>query len=324
MLDPGDQPIPNVYLTLSDGSATFRTRTGRDGQYAFAQVPAGTWTLTETQPANFEGTDASVGSGGGVAGINSVSDIVLIGDEVVTDYNFYETSSARVSGRVYVDDDGSQTFTPGAGDTALEGITVTLRGFSDLGGSVSQTTTTAASGVYTLETPEAGVYTITLISAAPGFAFVYAIAGNRGGSAGVSRTTAISLSLAQPGMGYDFVAQPPGLSGYIYNDVNGDALPDVTNDEVNAGWTVALTRPDGGTDTTSTNANGFYRFGLTTPGVYTVTRTDPSNYGPPARPHVGTLSGVVVSNTRMGGIVFAAGAAGVNYNFPACTCEHLR
>lgn len=58
------------------------------------------------------------------------------------------------------------------------------------------------------------------------------------------------------------------ISGNV-KDNNGNPL---------VGVTITLTKPDGSTVTTTTDMNGDYSFGKLTPGMYTVTETDPEGY----------------------------------------------
>jgi len=56
VLDDAGNPLEGVVLTLEDGDAATTdptATTAADGTYVFPTVPAGTYTVTEQQPANY-------------------------------------------------------------------------------------------------------------------------------------------------------------------------------------------------------------------------------------------------------------------------------
>lgn len=59
------------------------------------------------------------------------------------------------------------------------------------------------------------------------------------------------------------------ISGMKFNDINGNGMKDAGEPGL-AGWTIVLTKPDGTTMTTTTDASGNYTFMNLGPGAYTV------------------------------------------------------
>ena len=135
------------------------------GAYLFNDLTpadASGYTITETQPAThingpidppaptLSGTptagDQGVYARGGLAGNSSYSAIKLAANQAGTNYNFPELRRPSLSGRVYVDVNGNNTYNAGT-DTDISGATVVLRNAGDLTGSVA-TATTAVNGTY--------------------------------------------------------------------------------------------------------------------------------------------------------------------------------
>jgi hypothetical protein len=96
--DDGEAGIVGVTLVLTNaaGDVIGSTVTGDDGSYAFTVV-AGTYTITEVQPAGFADGGDSVGTVDGVErgtnlGGDTLADILLGANEHGIDYNFGEVS----------------------------------------------------------------------------------------------------------------------------------------------------------------------------------------------------------------------------------------
>ena len=90
-----EQGIANVKVTLTGvddkgQSVTLIRTTDANGQYSFRDLRAGTYTVTETSPANYiDGIDTA-GSLGGTVGADKVSSVKLVGNSNGVNYNFGE------------------------------------------------------------------------------------------------------------------------------------------------------------------------------------------------------------------------------------------
>ena len=118
------------------------------GGYYFGNLRPATYTVTETQPANFISTanNTAVGTiGGGTAANNQISAVVLGSNQSSLANNFGELLPATLAGRVFRSVSNDNTFD--AGDVGLGGQTITLTGTDDLGRSISVSTTTATTAV---------------------------------------------------------------------------------------------------------------------------------------------------------------------------------
>ncbi|NLD15676.1 MAG: DUF11 domain-containing protein [Gammaproteobacteria bacterium] len=116
------------------------------------------------------------------------------------------------------------------------------------------------------------------------------------------------------------------IAGYVYHDANDDGVKDAGENPI-AGVTITLTgRDDYGNDvtrTTTTLADGSYKFDNLVPGTYTVTETQPAGWvdgqdnglgtfdqGGSSGPGTGTVGHDVFST-----ITLPANTDGVDYNF---------
>ncbi|MDZ8025413.1 MAG: cadherin-like domain-containing protein [Nostoc sp. DedQUE01] len=93
ILDPNEPGIPGVTLTLSgtntvNGSVNLTTTTDATGSYSFSNLAPGTYTLTETQPTDYNDSQETVGSASGTVGNDVISNISLTAGANATGYNF--------------------------------------------------------------------------------------------------------------------------------------------------------------------------------------------------------------------------------------------
>ena len=87
--EPGEAGIAGVTVKLG-GSATATTTTNANGLYTFSGLAAGTYTITETQPAGYTDGKDTIGSQGGTVGSDTFTGIVLGAGAVGSNYNFGE------------------------------------------------------------------------------------------------------------------------------------------------------------------------------------------------------------------------------------------
>ncbi len=125
--------------------------TNNAGQYTFGDLPAGTYTLTETQPANFaDGADLA-GTAEGTVGSDTISAIALGAAIDAAGYAFGERgASGTIAGTVWRDVNHDRT--RGSDETALSGWTVELYQAALL----VRSTTTNSSGQYQFEDVRSG------------------------------------------------------------------------------------------------------------------------------------------------------------------------
>ncbi len=137
-------PIPNVRVDLldGDGQVIATTVTNADGEYTFTNLPLGTYSVREEQPADYFDDEAHVGDGGGIIVTTNLLGGIEVGSgDNWIDYDFCEEPPAELSGYVFIDGapiltddvpapeqiaavrDGRRT----PDDTPLAGVVVELR-----------------------------------------------------------------------------------------------------------------------------------------------------------------------------------------------------
>ena len=313
--------IPNVHIRLT-GTATIggaavnvTTLTGVDGSYSFGPLRAGTYTITETQPAWVDGLDRA-GSAGGTAGNDIITGIILITNTIATEYNFGELGGS-LAGTVYndLDNDGIHE----AAEPGIPNVQVRLTGIDYNGNAVNQVTTTAGDGSYSfanLPVPNAVGYTIRETQPT-GWTDGKDTLGTLGGTLGDDVFSRIYFPTpGASGTGYNFGERQgtaiARVAGMVWLD-NDHEKTFSTGDIAQAGWAVELIQradPMNNTNymliaTTTTNASGEYAIEGVSPGTYEIRFRHPSSgyvYGIPVSvwPAVdltyGTIRNLVLAN----------------------------
>ena len=108
--DSGESALAGVIITLrgvdTQGNAipSQTTTTASDGSYSFANLPAGTYSISEAQPAKISDGSAIVGNLGGSAGTNLISGVSVPTAAAGSGYDFSEKGLANgvVSQRLFL------------------------------------------------------------------------------------------------------------------------------------------------------------------------------------------------------------------------------
>ena len=282
----GEPPIANVVVVLTgtdvDGNAVTRTATtNAAGLYQFTELPAGNYAVREIQPGVWGDGRDTLGSIGGVAANDLFTAIPLGGGVEATGYDYGEIGGS-IAGVVFNDENNNGIQDPT--DAGIPGVIVVLTGVDGNGVPVTVTATTTASGTYRFENLPAGTYTLTERQPAD-FQDGIDTAGTGGGTVPTADIDVIrGIPLAPGGRLTDYKFgefQPSSISGTVYHDIDRDKIQDPFEPGI-AGAVIILTgvtdRGVGVTLTTTTDANGFYRFGLLRPGTYSLTELQPAGY----------------------------------------------
>ena len=138
---PEKRIIPGVRITLTgtdtQGNPVTRTTfTDSTGFYQFTELPAGTYTISETQPVGilYDGID-KVGNLGGTTANDKLT-VTLSNNDVGTEYNFAEIPPAQVFGFVYEDLNRNNRFDPG--EPPIPNVTITIDGTAFAGSILSR------------------------------------------------------------------------------------------------------------------------------------------------------------------------------------------
>ncbi|MBJ7901194.1 MAG: hypothetical protein GC158_15030 [Cyanobacteria bacterium RI_101] len=297
--DPGETTgISEVTVTLTDvnNPAFSETRqTGADGSYSFAGLRPGTYTVTQpTQPSGYPDGQDTQGNTAPISGSNTtdvITPITLTAGQTSANNNFGELGGS-ISGSVLYDtnNDGTIGASPEGG---ISGVTINLY----KGGVFVTSTTTLANGSYTFTGLAPGNdYKVEELEPS---GFVDAttqpnVPGTRTTTTGADEISAITVASGNTTSGLDFYETKTGsLSGRVLDDRFGqtlgniDLIPNTLNDKgifnaqvilTNAGADGLFGTADDTVQTTTTLADGTYRFDNLLPSLYNVRQIDLPNY----------------------------------------------
>jgi sarcosine oxidase gamma subunit len=314
--EPGIAGV-TVKLTGTNGlgqAVSLTTTSASNGTYSFTGLAAGTYAVTETLPSGYTAEAGDVGSLGGTAGSESVSNVTVTSDESGTNYNFGQYQASSISGTAYNDLNGNDALN--SGEPGIAGVTVKLTGTNGLGQAVSLTTTTASNGTYSFTGLAPGTYSVTE-TLPSGYTAEGGDVGSLGGTAGTESVSSVAITSSESGTNYNFGQyQSSSLAGTVYVDNNSNDVDDA-GDTGLGGVTVTLTGTNGAgqsvSATTTTASNGSYSFTGLAPGTYTLTETQPASYTA-EKANAGSLGGTVAVGI-ISSITVVSNNAGTAYNF---------
>ncbi len=277
-INAGENGLAGVTLALVDstGKVIATTTTAADGTYSFFDVPAGSYTVKVTD------------QGGVLNGYQLTSGldqypVSVVGTTSVTNVNFgyvREGATGSIGDRVWLDANGDGV--QNAGEAGISRVTLRLvyAGADGVFGTGDDnnatTTTTDAAGFYEFQGLVAGGYKVRVTDTS-GVLTGLALTG------GTNPTGVINLGEGQiyenADFGYGSATGKITLGDTVFSDANNNGIQDPG--EVGIGG-VTVTLKNGGTTiaTTTTAADGTYRFTGYDPGTYTVTVTPPTGYNP--------------------------------------------
>ena len=291
----GDQPQQDVVVELyedSDGDGQpdtliDSTTTDPNGDYVFADLPAGDYVVVEITPGNLtDVSDEDSTPDGDAFDSDKVVDdqiaVTLNAGEVDDGNDFVDENSGSISGSVTEDTTGD-----GSGDTPQQGVVVELYAVDATGDPVGNpiaTTTTAADGSYQFENVSPGDYAVVEVQPAGLGDVSDSDATPEDGNDGDTPVDNLIPVTVQPGEAdndNDFVdVNSASISGNVSEDENGDG----NADKPIQGVTIELfadTDADGQPDGTSvlmttTDSQGNYSFTNLMPGNYVVVQEQPN------------------------------------------------
>ncbi|TPW09187.1 MAG: hypothetical protein FD127_4218, partial [Acidimicrobiaceae bacterium] len=288
--DAGEPGIIGVAVQLTgfdvNGIAVSQTTsTNLDGSYRFDGLAAGTYTITETQPANYTDGKDSAGSEGGTSSNDKTSNIVL---------------GTSVNG------------TLDAGEVGIPQVTLSLRNAQ---GSILAFAQTAPDGSY--------LFNLTALGLPAGSYSVVEIQPVGYGSSLPSNNTR-AVTVPNTGLTkIDFGDTLGSVGGFVYVDTNNNGIK-VAAEVGIPGATVVLTgvtiTGKAVNLTTTTGVDGSYLFsGLLASNAagYTIAETQPAGFndGKDTRGTINSVSVGTAGNDVITGVNLGGGQNGINYNF---------
>jgi serine-aspartate repeat-containing protein C/D/E len=303
VFNPGDTPLSNVTIQLlnAQGNVIATTLTDANGRYKFEGLAKGTYSVRELQPTGLFHGGQTAGSNGGIDTLSDLISQISIGaGQNLVDYNFCETPPSTLAGMVFVDPNGDCTFN--SGDSPLSNVTIQLL---DAQGNVVQTTLTDADGKYKFEGLAPGTYSVRELQPA-GLFHGGQTAGSNGGIDTLSDLISqISVGAGQDLVDYNFCETPPSsLSGLVFLDPNGDCTFNPGDTPLENVQIQLLDANGNVVGTTSTDADGRYKFEGLAPGNYSVRESQPAGYyhggqtpgsGGGATPQADLISEILIS-----------------------------
>ncbi|MFA7606440.1 MAG: SdrD B-like domain-containing protein [Rhodocyclaceae bacterium] len=265
-IEAGEEGIAGVLITLwRDGSEVATATTDAQGAYGFTGLPAGTYRVTQAQPAGWVDGRETLGSGASGRGTTPANDefsgVVLTGGDNAVEYNFGEFRMSSIAGVVFIDPNQNARLDGDEG-MRIPGVTVTLTGVDSRGVTVERSVQTDASGAYRFDSLFPGNYTVTETSptwltetgAQPGVP----VRGSASSNADTQQVSAIALASGENLVDYNFGHLGARVEGTVYHDKDKGGQWQPGQDEPLVGVTVRITDASGRVHEVTTDENGFF------------------------------------------------------------------
>jgi protocatechuate 3,4-dioxygenase beta subunit len=278
-LDANEAAIKGVTVTLSGkdvfGTPVTATATtdATTGEYRFT-VPAGTYTLTQTNLPSYlsSGSQPGTATGAVVVNADTLTTPVNSGGKSESN-NFFDYRVGSIAGQVR--DDLNYNGTLADAENGLGAVTITLftdpNGDGDAADGVEVAkTATDSDGKYLFPNLKPGNYLVVETDLAKWQSTADVSGAN-------DNKVLVVLASAQNSTGNDFLdaLQKGTLTGVVWTDSNTDGVRDA-GEPLLANITVTVVDANGVTVTLKTDANGVYTAADLPPGAYSV-KVDPTN-----------------------------------------------
>lgn len=306
-----------IELLNADGVAIAETHTDANGEYEFAGLLPGTYTIVEHTPAGLIDHDEHVGTvngqENGTLADDRVSDIQLTSGQRGVHYDFCEAEPSSLSGNVYHDHDDNGAFEPG--EDGIGAVQIILQ---DADGNQIASTTTAPDGSYSFTGLRAGTY--RLVEVQPnawrdGQDTLGEVNGVAVGTVANDQFTSVTLRWGDHGESYNFgEILDASITGTVFVDPNQNCLLDPGETLLQSATVQLLNQAGDVIATTTTDEHGHYEFTGLTPGTYSVREQQPSGYFQGGQV-VGTGTGNNSVVDLLSGIVLFSGDHVEEYNF---------
>ena len=290
--DGAEPGIQGVLVTLNGtdqngNGVTLTTTTNATGFYLFPNLVPGTYAVTFGTPAGGfilspanQGPNDTTDSDAALGTQTTQNEILTPGESNLTyDAGFYQLASIGDYVWSDIDGDGQQD----NNEPGIQGVTVTLNGITGTGTVVNQTTSTNATGFYQFINLIPGTYTVSFTTPSGQQATTPNLGSDLSDSdvnPATGQAPAEELTSGENNMTIDAgYLQLAEIGNYVWHDQNANGIQDGTEPGIQ-GVTVTLNGTTGAgqtvTQSTLTNASGFYIFPNLQPGTYTITFGTPN------------------------------------------------
>ncbi len=267
--------IEGVTVKLKDNSgAVIATETtDPSGNYTFTSVPAGEYTVEETDPANFSSTSDTQSSDGDTTANTDTNDnsipVTVAPGETDSNNDFVDTSNAGIVNGSVKDPSGNPIVGAKVKLVNTDGSPVT----GTDGNLIAEVTVNPSTGAYEFTNVPVGDYKLVETNPA-NYTSTNESSDQTGDPANTSTTDdeiPITVTANETDSGNDFIDTPDGsvVSGTV-KDSAGNAIESVTVELKDSGGAVV--------DTVTTGSSGAYSFTNVPAGEYTIVETDPTNF----------------------------------------------
>ena len=283
----GEQGVSGVTVTLYNaaGTAVGTTITDGNGNYNFANLTPGDYSVGFSLPAGYVftgqdagGNDATDSDVNPISGRTITTNLIAGENDPTWDAGIYAAppTTASLGDKVWLDLDNDNI--QDANEPGVAGVTVTL---FDAAGAPVGTTTTDAFGNYLFAGLTPGVYSVGFTNIPAGFTLVSKDAGTNDASDSdadptTGRTPPTTLVAGENDMTWDAgirATAPAGtaqLGNFVWYDANKNGVQDAGEAGV-GGVTATLYNAAGAAiGTTTTDGSGFYIFPNLAAGDYSV------------------------------------------------------
>lgn len=315
------------------------TVTNGQGDYEFSaelKLEPGIFRVVETQPDGYLSVGESVGTSGGVASANVISNIDLsVGGVSSTGYDFTEIKPATLSGNVYSDENNNGVFDlgePGIANVLIKvtrvdsGVSGTGDSFADFG---SVYVRTNATGYYEVDALPPGIYDIQevnenggaqdpLAGYLDGKDSIGTVGGAQIGVQANDKFSQIQLCAEASGSEYNFgEIRPAEISGTVWHDSNDDGVIQTSEDRLENVVIQLFDKQGNELSETRTDIDGHYQFDNLYPGEYLVREIQPAGFTD-GQDSIGQVNGITSGDYLADDefcVKLEAGDKGRNYDF---------
>ncbi|MCA9238726.1 MAG: carboxypeptidase regulatory-like domain-containing protein, partial [Planctomycetales bacterium] len=307
--------LEGVQIDLLDAQGNFirSTFTNADGRYKFDNLAPGEYQVHEHQPADYFDGDEHVGTAGGLASDDLLTQIVLGSDEHATRYDFCEHVGACRSGYVYHDRSDDGVYDKGS-EAPISGVELML--LRSDGSDTGRRAITGADGFYKFSDLPPGGYTVMEVQP-EGWLDGKDTAGSLGGIAdsAADKIREIVINFGDDSVENNFGELLPGsIRGKVVVSTDPDCDPNDGEPPIE-GVEIRLLDESGEViAVTYTDENGEYAFVDLAPGVYSVFEVQPEDYFHGDQ-HVGTGGGAYFGQDLIGDVHIGSDQHWVQYDF---------